>query len=105
MDVHELTAAYALDALSDEERDTYESHLAQCEQCRAELVGFSETTAALALAAPPVAPPARLRPAILREAAAERENVVPLPARRLWVTRATAAAASVAACVAVGLGV
>jgi anti-sigma-K factor RskA len=105
MDVHELTAAYALDALSDEERDTYESHLAHCEQCRAELAGFSETTVALALAAPAVAPPAHLRAAILREAAAERANVIPLPARRLWATRATTAAASVAACIAVGLGV
>src|SRR5581483_2489886 len=89
MDVHELTAAYALDALNDDERAAFESHLAQCEQCRAELAGLSETAAALALAA----------------AAAERLNVVPLPARRLWLTRATAAAASVAACAAVGLGV
>src|SRR5581483_6032705 len=105
MDVHELTAAYALDALNDDERAAFESHLAQCEQCRAELAGLSETAAALALAAPAAAPPARLRASILAAAAAERLNVVPLPARRPWLTRATAAAASVAACAAVGLGV
>jgi anti-sigma-K factor RskA len=46
-----------------------------------------------------------LRSRILDAAAAERENVVPLPMRRVWLTRATAAAASVAACAAIGLGV
>src|SRR5207249_11250698 len=49
------------------------------------------------------APPARLRGSILAAAAAERENVVPL--RRPWLFRATAAAAAVAACTAIGLGV
>ena len=34
MDLHELTAAYALDALDPEERETYEVHLAQCDRCR-----------------------------------------------------------------------
>lgn len=105
MDVHELTAAYALDALDAEERATYEAHLAQCEHCRTELAGFGEAAAALALAAPPAAPPPRLRAAILQAAAAERENVAPLPMRRAWLVRATTAAASVAACAAIGLGV
>ena len=105
MDVHDLTAAYALDALDADERERYEAHLAQCERCRRELAELSETTNALALAAPAPAPPVRLRSRILAAAAAERDNVVPLPMRRLWLTRATAAAASIAACVAVGLGV
>jgi Anti-sigma-K factor RskA, N-terminal domain len=30
VDVHELTAAYALDALGQEERDAYEAHLGSC---------------------------------------------------------------------------
>jgi anti-sigma-K factor RskA len=101
VDIHELTAAYALDALDEEERELYESHLAQCEQCRDELAGLSEAAGALALAAPPATPSAQLRTRILEAAAAERENVVPLRPRRPWL----AAAASVAACAAIGLGV
>lgn len=105
MDVHDLTAAYALDALDTDEREQYEAHLAQCERCRGELATLGEATTALALAVPAPAPPARLRSRILDAAAAERANVVPLPMRRVWLTRATAAAASVAACAAIGLGV
>lgn len=101
MDIHELTAAYALDALDPGERDTFEAHLAQCERCREELASLGETATALAFGVTSPAPPERLRSQILAAAAAERENVVPLPVRRPWL----AAAASVAACAAVGLGV
>ena len=103
MDVHELTAAYALDALDAEERETYEAHLAQCEACRAELGTLSETAGALAWAVDTPAPPAELRSRILAAASDERTNVVPL--RRPWLFRATAAVAAVAACTAIGLGV
>ena len=105
MDVHELTAAYALDALDPEERETYEAHLAQCARCREELASLGETATALAFGVTSPAPPEHLRSQILAAAAAERKNVVPLPMRRPWLVRATAAAASVAACAAVGLGV
>jgi anti-sigma-K factor RskA len=104
-DIHELTASYALDALDAEEAAAYEAHLAQCERCRADLAALSETAAALAWAVDAPAPPARLRARILEVVAAERANVVPLPLRRSWVFRATAAAAAVAACTAVALGV
>src|SRR4029077_152043 len=105
MDVHELTAAYALDALDPEEREIYEAHLAQCAHCREELASLGETATALAFGVASPAPPDRLRGRILAAAAAERENVVPLPMRRPWLIRATATAASVAACAAVGLGI
>jgi anti-sigma-K factor RskA len=105
MDVHELTAAYALDALDPEERETYEDHLAQCARCRAELASLGETASALAFGVASPVPPEHLRSRILAAAAAERKNVVPLPMRRPWLVRATAGAASVAACAAVGLGV
>jgi anti-sigma-K factor RskA len=105
VDVHELTAAYALDALDAHEREDYEAHLAQCESCRAELAGLSGAAAALAYASPAPAPPPELRARILDAAAAERQNVTPLPARSRWVLRATVAAAAVAACAAVGFGV
>jgi anti-sigma-K factor RskA len=101
-DLHDLTAAYALDALGADETEAYEAHLAQCERCRDELTRLSEPAGALAWGAAPAAPPAALRGRILAAAAAERTNVVPL--RRPWLFRATAAAAAIAACVAVGLG-
>ncbi len=101
MDVHDLTAAYALDALEPDEAQAYEEHLGQCEDCRAQLAELNESAAALAFGAVAPAPPPRLRAAILDAAAAERTNVVPLP-RRNWMPRVLAVAAAAAACVAVG---
>jgi anti-sigma-K factor RskA len=104
MDAHDLTAAYALDALDPEEAEAYERHLSQCEECREQLAELNESAAALAFGAVAPAPPTRLRDSILDAAAAERANVVPLRRRR-WVSRGLAVAAAAAACVAVGLGV
>ena len=102
MELHELTAGYALDALDAEERARFEEHLATCESCREELQGFWQVSASLAHAAGGPPPPSSLRKRILDEARAERPNVVPLR-RRLAVPllSATAAAAAVAA---IGLG-
>lgn len=102
MDPHDLTAAYALDALDPDEAEAYERHLSQCGQCREQLAELSESAAALAFAAVAPAPPARLRTSILDAAAEERSNVVPF-LRRRWVARGLAVAAAVVACVVVGL--
>jgi len=99
--LHDLTAAYALDALDDEDARAYEEHLAHCERCRDELASFSETAGALAYAVDAPAPPPELRARILQQAARERSNVVPLRPR--WVAP-LAAAAAVAACAAIALG-
>src|SRR4051812_32784712 len=104
MDVHDLTAAYALDALDGDEAEAYERHLGQCEDCRAQLAELNETSAALAFGPAAPAPPARLRAAILETAAAERSNVVPLLQRR-WVARGLGVAAAAAACIVVGFAV
>jgi anti-sigma-K factor RskA len=104
MDLHELTAAYALDALAPDEAEAYERHLSQCEECREQLAELNETATALAFGTVAPAPPARLRVAILDAAAAERSNVIPLLQRR-WMARGLAVAAAATACVAVGLGV
>jgi anti-sigma-K factor RskA len=104
MDLHELTAAYALDALAPDEAEAYERHLSQCEECREQLAELNETAAALAFGTVAPTSPARLRVAILDAAAAERSNVIPLLQRR-WMARGLAVAAAAAACVAVGLGV
>jgi anti-sigma factor RsiW len=99
--LHDLTAAYALDALDAEDARAYEEHLAHCERCRDELASFSETAGALAYAVDSPAPPPELRSRILQQAARERSNVVPLRPR--WVAP-LAAVAAVAACAAIALG-
>jgi anti-sigma-K factor RskA len=100
--LHDLTAAYALDALDTEESDAYEAHLAECERCRDELAEFSSVAASLAHAVEPASPPPALRERILDAARAERPNVVPLRPRWAYPV---AAVAAVAACAAVGLGI
>jgi len=101
-DLHDLTAAYALDALEPDDARAYEAHLARCERCREELAGLSEAASALAYVPEGPAPPPELRERILQQAARERPNVVPLRPR--WFN-AVAAVAAVAAVVAIGLGI
>ena len=100
--LHDLTAAYALDALDADDTRAYETHLAHCERCREELASLSDAAGALAYATEAPAPPPELRARILQQARSERENVVPLRPR--WLAP-VAAAAAVAACVAIGLGI
>ena len=104
MDAHDLTAAYALDALGPDEAEAYEEHLGRCERCRAHLAELNESAAALGFGAVAPAPPSRLREAILQAAAADRSNVVPL-ARSNWGPRALVLVAAAAACAAVGFSV
>ncbi|TDB76535.1 anti-sigma factor [Actinomadura sp. KC216] len=66
-DVHALAGAYALDAIDDaEERRLFESHLAGCETCAAELSEFRATAARLGVAVAE-APPPRLRGRVLAD--------------------------------------
>jgi len=101
--IHELTAGYALDALSPDERTSFEEHLATCADCRDELASFWEVTGSLAYAAAGPVPPPELRERLLASARAERPNVVPIR-RRSWTTGAAAGAAAVAAVAAIALG-
>jgi anti-sigma factor RsiW len=101
-DLHELSAAYALDALTDDERARFERHLDDCPRCRDELRSLRNTAAALGFAVEGPAPPEALRGSILAAARAERPNVVPLRPRRqpaLYVAAAVAVAATAAAVV------
>jgi anti-sigma-K factor RskA len=100
--VHDLTPAYALDALDERERAEYEAHLATCEECRVELASLQESASSLAYAVPAPAPPPQLRERILDQAQSERSNVVPL--RRPRVNYVLGTVAAVAAAVAVALG-
>ena len=103
--IHDLCAAYALDALGPDDERVFEAHLASCRHCREELAGLSETAATLAYAVPPAEPPGRLRARILDAARAERPNVVSLRPRRSAGNVLLAAVAAAAACAAVGLGI
>jgi anti-sigma-K factor RskA len=98
-DLHELVAAYALNALDDDDRAAFEEHLADCEQCAVALAELRDTAAALAYVPETAAPPDALRARILDTARAERPNVVPIhrAARRSWGLGAVAAVAIAAA--------
>jgi anti-sigma factor RsiW len=104
-DLHTLSAPYALDALTVEERALFEEHLATCERCRAELAGLADAASSLAFAVEGPVPPAELRDRILAAARSEPSNVVPLRPRRPPLLLAAATVAAAAAAVAVGLGV
>src|SRR5213596_2235795 len=111
-DLHVLTGSYALDAVSDAEREEFERHLQHCPTCEAEVRGLRETAARLALACAMTAP-ARMEQQVL--AATYRTRQLPplpadrprraLPRRRAFPRRVAvlAAAASVAAAVALGI--
>jgi anti-sigma-K factor RskA len=101
--IHELSAAYALDALDPGERAEFEAHLTHCSECRDAVAAFQETAASLAYDAAMPAPPPALRERILSQARRERPNVIPLRPR--WAFSAAASIAAVAACAAIGLGI
>lgn len=116
---HELIAAYALDALEDDERRRAEELLDRSGEAREELRSFLEVTGALAVAVGGHEPDPALRERILaaarREpgvaggadatrAAAPAARVLALPRRRRLATPALATAAALAAVVALGLG-
>jgi anti-sigma-K factor RskA len=63
-DIHALSGAYAVDALDHSERTEFEEHLAGCDECRAEVSSFRETTARLAEAEAET-PPTSLRDSVL----------------------------------------
>ena len=96
-DTHTLVGAYALDALSPDERVDFENHLAECAGCRDDLSSLADVTASLA-DAEAVAPPSGLRTRVMGSVAATaQEGVVDLPAvptkaRRRWPVIVGAAA-------------
>jgi anti-sigma-K factor RskA len=103
VDIHHLAAPYALDALEPDERAEFEAHYPSCEVCRADVLDFRATLAALG-GAVAVAPPADLKRRVLAEAAVTRQLSPVVPAsvtdlaarrrRRRWITTALAAAAA-----------
>lgn len=73
-DIHQLTGAYALDAVDDIERARFEEHLAECEDCRTEVASLREAASLLSettLATPP--------PALRESVLAGISQIRPLP--------------------------
>ncbi|WP_086664422.1 anti-sigma factor [Lentzea kentuckyensis] len=82
-DLHTLTGAYAVNALSDTERAAFDTHLSRCGCCATEVAELTATAARLgaAVASPP---PPQLRARVLAAAAETRQ----LPPRTARVARA-----------------
>jgi len=113
-DPHTLAGAYALDALSEDDRITFEQHMLACESCRQEASSLREAAGHLADATAE-RPPAQLRGQVLAEAARTRQQPPPVtewqgrPRSWLRITRPTAprlavAVAGVCMLIALGLG-
>jgi anti-sigma-K factor RskA len=94
-ELHLLTGAYAVDALTDEELDEFERHLSKCPSCTEEVRELRETAARLGLSTA-LEPPPWMREKVL--AAANRTRQLPPaggrllsrdPARRLTRLRRT----------------
>jgi anti-sigma-K factor RskA len=107
-DIHALTGAYALDAVSGVERMDFERHLAECESCAQEVHELRDTAARLALAAA-ATPPPDLKARVMSQISTVRQlppetMVVPLR-RRSVAQRLTTVAAAVFFVAAAGLGV
>jgi anti-sigma-K factor RskA len=105
-ELHDLTAAYALDALDEDERGAYEAHLPGCTRCREELADLAQTAALLAHGAPAATPPPALRERILEEAHRNRGGqVLSFPRRPRIVLAAAGTLAAAAAAIAIVAGV
>ncbi len=103
LELHDLTAGYALDALDDTERELYERHLPGCDRCQEELASFWEVAGALAVGAGGPPPSLALRERILESARAEQQTVVPFERKRR-IAPVYAALTAIAAAVVIGLG-
>jgi anti-sigma-K factor RskA len=101
-DYKELIALHALEALDDEgERRMLEAHLADCDDCRAELDALRAAAASLLYTTPPVAPAPELRAQILarikshpQQQAQEEAGRLPASSGNGSATTTTAAASS-----------
>jgi anti-sigma factor RsiW len=99
-DLHTLTGAYALGAVSGPEEQAFRRHLAECAACRQEVREFTETAARLAMAVAEE-PPDGLRERVLAALPAVRQLPPDAPAPRTTRRRLRLSHLALAACVAV----
>ncbi|MGZ4793619.1 MAG: anti-sigma factor [Ilumatobacteraceae bacterium] len=110
IDIHQLAAAYALDAVDERERAEFEAHYPTCAVCRPEVAGFREALSHVA-AASATAPPASLKASVMAEISTTRQlspllrdGVVDLAALRQRRARMLRVLTVAAAVVLVGVG-
>jgi anti-sigma-K factor RskA len=110
-DVHALTGAYVLDAVSDLERASFERHLSECPACTQEVRELRETGTRLGQAAS-AEPPAYLKGQVMTAIRTVRQlppEVAVAPGRhrapQRWALRISVAAAAVLFVIASVLGV
>lgn len=108
-DMHNLTGAYVLDAMSGAELDAFEQHLRSCASCTQEIEELRTTVARLAVAVTRAPTPA-MRERVLagikdvrQHQASTTTEVTPIRRRRR--VRIAAGIVAAAAAVAIGLGV
>jgi anti-sigma-K factor RskA len=107
IDLHTLSGAYVLDALSPEEAEEFRLHLEQCQACRDEVRELREAAATMG-ASEALAPPADLRARVL--AAADRQPQLPprvttLERTRSFPTRFAVVAAAIVVVLAGAVGI
>lgn len=73
MSIHESTAAYLLNALDEDERARFETHLAGCEECRREVAELRVASDVLPMTVEQIGPPAHLKDRIMATVEAEAE--------------------------------
>jgi anti-sigma-K factor RskA len=78
IDVHQLAAAYALDALDERERSEFEAHYPTCPVCRPEVAGYREALSHVA-ASVGVPPPPSLKSRVMAEVGTTRQLSPLLP--------------------------
>ncbi len=96
LDLHHLAAAYALDALDDDERIAFEAHYHDCDVCSHDVGDFRTTVAALGELSS-TAPPAGLRPRLLQQVAATRQLSPRVAIRTIAASRRPSLLAAAAA--------
>jgi anti-sigma factor RsiW len=106
-DLHTLSGAFALDALTEDEAAEFHRHLTHCQACRDEVRELRETAGRLG-AGDAMRPPPALRARVLEAAARQPQlppRLAPAGRARRRMPRLLAAAAVVVAVVGAGIGV
>ncbi|MEY2583298.1 MAG: hypothetical protein QOE09_3147 [Ilumatobacteraceae bacterium] len=78
IDIHQLAAAYALDAVDERERAEFEAHYPTCPICRPEVAGFRETLSQVASSVA-AAPPTSLKTNVMEQIGTTRQLSPLLP--------------------------
>jgi anti-sigma-K factor RskA len=103
-EMRELTGAYALGTLTDDERRTFEAHAASCVECAGEVRAFMAVARGLDRAVDRREPPPALRARVLAHVAdLAATSPTPRAARARRVAPAWLAAAAALAAIAIGL--